>query len=157
MTKPQKKPKVEPVAFLQVKFKNRQDLKAFYINDLNESLRRIEINILFKNEGKWDWAVIRMSLSKQIYHYYHPSSGKVRLTRDQYIRKIQKDTFDIYVIPTKEWKHRTGNQKGISYKGLKDLEEVKQYFNKDVLKILVYNKDGKVINEFDGHKFLKNG
>lgn len=158
MTQPgEKKPKKksEAVAFLQVKFKDNESLKAFKTNDLDRGLKSVE-RLLWVWEGKWEWAVLRMSLSKMIYHYYHPSTGKTRLNRDQFKEKTENNTFSIYVIPTKEWKFRTKNDKGISYKGLKSLDEVKQYDNKDVLKILIYDKKGNLINEYQNGKF-KNG
>lgn len=139
-----------PVAYLQVKFKDNENPKAFHIYNFGLGLDKIE-NYLKTVRGKWDWALLRQAKTNNIFYYYHPNTGTKRL--DQKAYKKQLEFFMLYIIPTSKYKNRHGSQKGIS-KRVQNLDEVPAYMNKDVLRINVYQR-GELINCYERGKFQK--
>lgn len=143
-----RKYKAPSVAYLQIKFKNNSKPNGFKISDFGKDLKKIE-RYLASVEGKWSWAVLKQVKTGNIYHYYHPKTGLQRLDLKDY--KKQLTSYSLYIIPTQQYKNRHGSQKGIS-KRVYDLNEVTKYWNKDVLRIDIY-QEKKLINRYQG-RFL---
>ena len=146
-----KKNKKPTVAYLHVKFHDNPSLKAFGISDYQKGLNTVERNILKKNKGKWKYAYLKQKDTPNVFYYYHPATGTERLDKDKYNK--QAKLYSIYIVPTTAYKRKYNTQKGTS-KLIKGLDQVAQHYNKDVLKILIY-ENGKHINTFENGKFLK--
>lgn len=140
----------ETVAYLQVKFKDNENPKAFKITNIQAALNRVE-GLLPSWAGRWEWAVLRLYKSNIIYHYYHPNKGRRRLTKEQYYKELE--VFSLYIVPTSAWKRKNNLNKGFSVT-VKTLDEVPSHDNPDVLRILIYQK-GEQINTYEKGKFLK--
>lgn len=138
------------VAYLQVKFKNNSNPKGFKIKNFEKDLNRIE-NYLKGQKNRWSWALLREIGSNAIYHYYHPNTDIQRLDLEAY--KEELTAYSLYIIPTSAYKLRTGISKGTSQR-IYDLEQIHNYWNKDVLRIDIY-VEGKKINSYEKGLFLK--
>jgi len=147
---PKKVIKAASVAYLQVKFKDNDNPKGFKIKDFKKELNKVE-QYLNGQKNRWSWAILREIESKAIYHYYHPNTGIERLDLDTY--KEQFTAYSLYIIPTSSYKRKTGVEKGSS-QHIYDLEQIHQYWTKDVLRIDVY-VEGKKIKSYENGRFLK--
>ena len=142
--------KAASVAYLQVKFKDNDNPKGFKIKDFKKELNKVE-QYLNGQKNRWSWAILREIESNAIYHYYHPNTGIERLDLDTY--KEQFTAYSLYIIPTSSYKRKTGIEKGSSQR-IYDLEQIHQYWTKDVLRIDVY-VEGKKIKSYENGRFLK--
>jgi ABC-type bacteriocin/lantibiotic exporter with double-glycine peptidase domain len=121
-----------------MKIENEKDLKS------------VE-KYLLKHVRAWKWASLKDISTKGVYHYYHPNTGIQRLSLEAY--KEQFTAYSLYIIPTSSYKRKTGTTKGKSQR-IYDLEQIDQYWTKDVLRIDVY-VEGKKINSYENGRFLK--
>jgi hypothetical protein len=95
--------------------------------------------------------MLREAGSNAVYHYYHPNTGIERLDKDRY--KEQLTAYSLYIIHSSSYKRKMGITKGKSQR-IYDLEQIHQYWDKDVLRIDIYVK-GKKIKSYENGRFLK--
>lgn len=138
------------VAYIQIKFKDNDNPKAFKVANLGTRLSYTE-RLLEQWKGRWSHAVLRLCGSNNIVHYYHPSTGKQRLTKQAY--KAQLERYELYIIPTTKWKEQHGSHKGIS-RTIYSLESLEEYYSKDVLRIDIYQQ-GRLYGSYDGKQIRK--
>lgn len=154
MRKPKKtKKSSQPVIakFLVCWNDNPDNMFPMKVFSLKKCIPRIE-RYLDSKKGLWKYCLLKDESTGTILSYYHPSNGSKALDQETYKKLNQKNSYSLYIIPTAAYKRRTGSQKGIT-KRVYHLDDVEQYYNKDVSKIDIYQK-GKKINSFNG-KFLK--
>jgi hypothetical protein len=146
--KPKQKRVKNFVAFVHVKFKNNPNYKAMKIEN-EKDLKSVE-KYLLNNVRAWKWASLKDISTKGVYHYYHPNTGVQRLSLEAY--KEQFTAYSLYIIHTSSYKRRTGKMKGDSQR-IYDLDQIHQYWNKDVLRIDIY-VEGKKINSYENGRLL---
>lgn len=112
------------------------------------SIRNFEKN-LRKNQGTWEYAVFYHNGKKE--HYYHHSTGIERLNVKEYNQQLNKTRINIYIVPTQEYKDRTGQQRFKPVYGAK-IEDMPNYYNDDVLKVIAY-LNNKPIRTYQDGKF----
>lgn len=154
MAKRQKTKKIsQPVIakFLVCWNNNSDNMFPMKVFNLKTCISRIE-RYLDTKEGLWKYCLLKCESTGTILSYYHPSNGSNALDQETYKKLNQKNSYSLYIIPTAAQKRKTGSQKGIT-KRVYHLDEVEQYYTKDVSRIDIYQK-GKKINSFNG-KFLK--
>ena len=144
-----KKDSKPPVAYLQIKFSNNHNPKGFRIYNFKAGLKKIE-RYLKSVKGKWQWALLRQISTNNIFYYYHPKTGTERLDQKAYAKLLEY--YSLYIIPTSRYKRQHGSLKGMTEK-VRSLDEVGKFWNKDVLRIDIYQQ-GKLINRFMDGKFL---
>lgn len=147
--KPKQKRVKSFIAYVHVNFKNNSNYKSMKIEN-EKDLKSVE-KYLLKHVRAWKWASLKDLSTKAVYHYYHPNTGIQRLDLATY--KEQFTAYSLYIIPTSSYKRKTGITKGKSQR-IYDLEQIHQYWNKDVLRIDVY-VEGKKINSYENGRFLK--
>ena len=137
------------LGYVHILFKDRTNYQTMKFEN-EKQLKSIE-KYLTKHRHSWKWATLREIGSNTILAYYHPKTGVERLNLKSY--KAQFTAYSLYIIPTSSYKRRTGIEKGISQR-IYDLEQIHQYWTKDVLRIDVY-VEGKKINSYENGRFLK--
>jgi hypothetical protein len=149
MSKPRKTKKVsEPViAKFLVKFNNNPNMFTMKVFNLNKCVPRIE-RWLKGTGDTWKYALLK-DQAGMILSYYHPSNGTNAIDKETYTKLFKKESFTLYIIPSKAYKRANDNPKPVS-KRVYSLDDVSAFYKKeDVLRIDVYQK-GKVINSFNG-------
>ena len=135
-------------------------LRTKYYNNSNEiplrgsatkegSIRNFKKN-LKKNLGTWEYAIIYHDGVK--IQYYHESTGVNPIDRKTYIEQLNKTRINLYIVPTQDYKDRTGQQRFKPVYGAA-IEEMPNYDNDDVLKVIAY-LDNKKIKTYQDGKFL---
>jgi ABC-type bacteriocin/lantibiotic exporter with double-glycine peptidase domain len=155
--KPKQKPKSRKkikvaknfIAYVHINFKDNANYKSMKIEN-EKDLKSVE-KYLLKHLRAWKWASLKDINTKAVYHYYHPTTGVERLNLETY--KEQFTAYSLYIIPTSSYKRKMGIIKGKSQR-IYDLDQIHQYWNKDVLRIDVY-VEGKKINSYENGRFLK--
>jgi ABC-type bacteriocin/lantibiotic exporter with double-glycine peptidase domain len=148
-TKPKAKVQKNYIGYVHILFKNRTNYQPMkYENE--KQLKSIE-KYLMKHIHSWKWATLREIGTNAILAYYHPSTGVEHLDLETY--KKQFTAYSLYIIPTSAYKRKTGIMKGKSQR-IYDLDQIHQYWTKDVLRIDVY-VEGKQINSYENGRFLK--
>lgn len=152
--KPKKKARTE-LYYVLIKWKNNPTPKKFYVK--STAPHNIEL-YLKRRLHLWENAHLARTATKKIEHYYHPdhyqmAADQHRLTKEQYYSICFKPpkTYLLCIIHTTSYKRRTGDYK---FKGaiIKNLNEVLNYWNKDVLRIDI--REGKtLVNSFDKRGF----
>lgn len=150
MSKRRKTKKVsEPViAKFLVKFNNNPDnmfpMKVF---NLKKCVPRIE-RWLKGTGDTWKYALLKDN-EGMILSYYHPSNGTNPIDQETYTKLFKKESFSLYIIPSRSYKRKYDNPKPKSIR-VGSLDDVAALYNKDdVLRIDIYQK-GKLINSFNG-------
>lgn len=146
------KPSRVRVSYVHIKFKNRDNWQPMYIEKGKEEkeLKSIE-KYLMKHQNAWKYAALKEINTNAVIHYYHPNTGVEHLDLENY--KKQFTAYSLYIIYTSSYKRRTGKMKGDSQR-IYDLDQIDKYWNKDVLRILVY-VNGKKIKTYENGRFLK--
>lgn len=146
------KPSRVRVSYVHIKFKNRDNWQPMYIHESTEEkeLKSIE-KYLMKHQNAWKYAALKEFGTNAVIHYYHPNMGVEHLDLERY--KEQFTAYSLYIVHTSSYKRRTGKMKGDSQR-IYDLDQIDKYWNKDVLRILVY-VNGKKINTYENGRFLK--
>ncbi|WMX17101.1 hypothetical protein [Aureispira sp. CCB-E] len=147
-TKPKAKVQRNYIAYVHIRWKNQTNNKAMKIEN-EKQLKSVE-KYLVKYRHSWKWASLKTLHTNKVIHYYHPKTGVERLDLKTY--KAQFTAYSLYIIPTSSYKRKTGIEKGISQR-IYDLEQIHQYWTKDVLRIDVY-LEGKKINSYENGRFL---
>lgn len=119
------------------------------ISTLEGSISKFERN-LKKNLGAWEYAIIYHNGEKL--HYYHNSTGVLKLDLEQYKKQLNKSRINLYLVPTQEYKNRTGQHRFKPVYGA-SIQDMPNYCNDDVLKVIAY-LDNKVIRTYQDGKFL---
>ena len=105
---------------------------------------------LKKNLGAWEYAIIYQDGVK--IQYYHESMGVQAIDKEKYIEQINKTRINLYIVPTQDYKDRTGQQRFKPVYGA-TIEDMPNYYNSDTLKIQAY-LNNKVIKTYQDGKFL---
>lgn len=135
---------------IRIKYDNaREEASLRGISTLEGSITKFEAN-LKKNLGAWEYAIIYHKGNK--FHYYHHSTGVEKLDYEQYKKQINKTRINLYIVPTQEYKDRTGQQRFKPVYGAK-IADMPNYYNDDVLKVLAY-LNNRVIRTYQDGKFL---
>jgi ABC-type bacteriocin/lantibiotic exporter with double-glycine peptidase domain len=141
------------VAFVHINFKDNPNYKSMKIEN-ERDLKSVE-KYLLKHRQAWKWTSLKDIHTKAVYHYYHPDTGVDRLDLETY--KKQFTAYSLSLIPTSSYKRKTGVTKGVtkgSSQQIYDLEQIHQYWTKDVLRIDVY-VEGKKVKSYENGRFLK--
>lgn len=150
-TKSKPKPSRARVAYVHIKFKNRDNWQPMYIHESTEEkeLKSIE-KYLMKHQNAWKYAALKEFGTNAVIHYYHPNTGVEHLNLESY--KEQFTDYSLYIIYTSSYKRKTGKTKGDSQR-IYDLDQIHKYWNKDVLRIDIY-VEGKKINSYENGRLL---
>jgi hypothetical protein len=135
---------------LKIKFYNNQDqIPLRGAKTFDGSIHNFEKN-LNKNIGAWEYAIVYQD--GQIVHYYHESTGVVPIDKKMYIEQLKETRINLYIVPTQEYKNRTGQQRLPPVYGAK-IEDMPNHYNDDVLKVIAY-LNNKAIKTYQDGKFL---
>ena len=139
--------------YIMVKWKNNPKATKLFVKSTTPKT----MEVYLKNRlHLWENAHLANSITEEIYQYYHPSQynmagGQHRLNKQQYSRLYVAQQYLLCIIPTTKYKRQTNDYR---YKGavINSLEEVPDYWNKNVLRIDV--RIGKqLINRYDENGF----
>lgn len=139
--------------YIMVKFKNNPKATKFFVKSTHPQ----KMELYLKNHlHLWENAHLADSITGEIHHYYHPDQYQMaadqhRLTKEQYSRFYVAQQYCLCIIPTTKYKRQTNDY---SFKGaiVNSLEEVANYWNKNVLRIDV--RIGKqLVNSYDENGF----
>lgn len=139
--------------YVMIKYKNNPEATKLFVK--STSPKKLEMYL--KNHlHLWENAHLADSITGEIYHYYHPKQYQMagdqhRLTKEQYSRFYTAQNYLLCIIHTTRYKRRINDYR---YKGaiVKSLEEVPDYWNKNVLRIDI--RIGKqLINSYDENGF----
>lgn len=135
---------------IRIKYHNNTDeipLRGAATHD--GSIYNFEKN-LKKNLGAWEYAIVYQDGVK--IRYYHESMGVVAIDKKKYTEQINKTRVNLYLVPTQNYKDRTGQQRFKPVYGA-TIEEMPNYYTSDVLKVMAY-LNNKVVKTYQDGRFL---
>lgn len=107
----------------------------------NSIIRRLEKNILAKNEGKWEWAILYVNGDLQ--QYYHHLEGVNKLDKNNYTVCINRSITNLYII------EKCGNVRTLRNKKIQDMAT---HFNSSVREVRAY-RNNKIIAYYNENGF----
>lgn len=154
------------LTYLKIRFKDGKWCPPFYSIDLDRTtqgnlnqergIHKLEQRVLKKYLSSFDFAILYNKSNNEILHYYHHSKGIQQLDKAEYAKLVAGDSktlFNLYLVPGRSLR-TSGNIKGQSIFGVAK-EDVAQYWNVDLAKILLY-RGKKLVYEFVNGVFKKN-
>jgi hypothetical protein len=156
-TKTEFKIKRDSLSYLLVKTPgNPTPIKRYsldYRTPQNPALgvNRLE-RVFIKGKG-FEWAVLYDNRNNKIQAYYHPKKQDQQLNKEEFQVLLGKVKLKLYIIYNAAYKLKTGRTKGLSMP-IEELNEIPQYWNKDVERIMVY-QNGKHTQNFIKGQFFK--
>ena len=154
--KPEFKLKVDSLSYLLLKTSsNPTPLKRYsldYRTPQNPDLgvNRLE-RVFLKGKG-FEWAVLYDNRNNKIQAYYHPKKQDEQLDKEEFLKLLGKVKLKLYIIYSAAYKLKTGRKKGLTMP-IEQLDEIPQYWNKDVERIMVY-QNGKHTQNFIKGQFF---
>lgn len=135
---------------LKVKFYDKPESNAFKgTKTLENSLRNFK-KFLQKCSQKWEYATIHHN--GNLIHYLHANKGVDLLTKEEYLKELDDDRINLYIVPTYAHKMATGSHSATTIKNA-SMQDVPNYFNHSVQKILVY-QNNRIIATYENGKYL---
>lgn len=105
-------------------------------------------------KGKvFEWAVLYDNKTNKILAYYHPKKQDQALSKEEFQTLLGKVQIKLYIIYNAAYKLKTGRKKGLSMP-IEQLDEIPQYWNQDIERIMVY-QNGKHTQNFIKGQFFK--
>jgi hypothetical protein len=146
----------DSLTYLAVKYPNQTDAYKRYSmdhktpNNPQRGVSRLER--VFLQQKNFEWAVLYDNKTRKIIAYYHPTTGTEQLDKEKYYKALGKASIKLYLIYNSAYKLRTGRTKGLSMP-IESLEDVAQYWNQDIERIMVY-QNGKHTHNFIKGQFF---
>ena len=142
----------DSLTYLAIKYPHQKDAFKRYSmdhktpNNPQRGINRLER--VFLQQKPFEWAVLYDNKTGKILAYYHPTTGTEQLDKTRYYKALGRSSLKLYLIYTAAYRRRTGRTKGLSI-SIDSIEEVAQYWNQDVERIMVYQ------NGQHTHNFIK--
>ena len=156
-TKTKFKIKIDSLSYLLVKTPgNSTPFKRYSLDSRTPENPALGVNRLervFLKGKVFEWAVLYDNRNNKIQAYYHPKKQEQQLSKEDFQALLGKVKLKLYIIYNAAYKLKTGRKKGLSMP-IEQLEEIPQYWNKDVERIMVY-QNGKHTQNFIKGQFFK--
>lgn len=154
---PEFKLKRDSLTYLLIKTSsNSTPIKRYsldYRTPKNPALGIDRLERVFIKGKAFEWAVLYDNKTNQIQAYYHPKAQDQQLSKSEFQVLLGKVKLKLYIIYTKDYKLKTGRKKGLTMP-IQEVNEIPQYWNQDVERIMVY-QNGKHTQNFIKGQFFQ--
>jgi hypothetical protein len=154
--KPEFKFKIDSLSYLLIKSPSCSvPIKRYsldYRTPQNPDLGINRLERVFVKGKSFEWAALYNNKDHKVIAYYHPKTQDQQLDKDEYLKVLNKVKLKLYIIYTAAYKLKTGRKKGLTM-SIESLDDVAQYSNQDVERIMIY-QNGKHTQNFIKGQFF---